>query len=178
MKYERSFEIEATTKDAEKRVEEFLAQAGYQRTSNSELKYKRGSMLGSLTSFSPRKWRASLLTRIHPLDRDRAKISVIVDVNTTGQMVTQREKDYWETEIEGFKKAIESGKISFEGLNEDHQKLTRSGWKGLWIFLGVALVVGVPAGVIASKINPAYSNVGIAVGIVAGIAAARKHWGF
>ena len=155
MKCERTFELETTAIEAEKRVEEFLAQAGYERISTSELKYKRGSMLGSLTSFSPRKWRASLLTRIHPLDRDRATVSVTLDVNTTGQMVTQREKDYWETEIEGFKKAIESGKFSFESLNEDHQKLTKSGWKGLWIFLGVALAVGFPIGVIASMLNPA-----------------------
>jgi hypothetical protein len=178
MKYERTFELETTAKEAEKRAEEFLAQAGYERISTSELKYKRGSMLGSLTSFSPRKSRASLLTRIHPLDSDRATVSVTLDVNTTGQIVTQRDIDYWETEIEGFKKTIESGNFSFENLNEDHQKIIKSGWKGFWIFLVVTFAVGFPIGVIASMLNPAFSNIGIVAGVTAGMAAARKHWGF
>jgi hypothetical protein len=40
------------------------------------------------------------------------------------------------------------------------------------------IVVGVPIGVIASLLNPAFTNVGIIAGIAAGMAAARKHWGF
>ena len=178
MNFQKSFEVATSSVDSSKRATTFLERAGYKPASDSALRFKRGSALGSFTSFSPRKWKAVATVSVLPIENNASRVSLALDVNTTGQQVTQREIEYWNSEAESFQRAVQTGDLDIRELNQGHKRLTTSGWKGLWVFVGVAIAVGVPVGVLAALINSSFSSVGVIVGVSSGIAAARKHWGY
>jgi hypothetical protein len=177
MNFEKTFIVSQSELVVSERVKAFLEGAGYHEVSASPISYKRGSMIGSLTSFSPRKWQARALIEIEPLAENQTKVVLNLDVNTKGQMVSQKEIAYWQSEVESYEQAVSTGEVHADILNESLGELAKSGKKGLLLFVGVGIGVGIPAALIAGLINPSFSRAGVVVGVTAGLAAARKHWG-
>lgn len=177
MKFETTLEIAASARDARNRARAFLRRAGYRSDPKSLLRFRRGSIRGSLTSFSPRKWKARAAVSIEPLDGDHTRVSLAVTVNTTGQRVTERETTFWQAEMDAFREALETGVFPMDRLDDDLEVITTGGWKGLRVFVVVALAVGIPVGLIGAFIHTSFAQAGVLAGISAGMAAARKHWG-
>lgn len=68
---------------------------GYRETSRP-LELRRGSLLGTLTGLSPRKWAVVVRLANHG-----GTWSVSFDVNTTGHILTALERRFWDDELEG-----------------------------------------------------------------------------
>lgn len=178
MNLERTFMVARPEEIVKDRARNFLSAAGYQAVSSSPVKYKRGTLFGSLASISPKKWQAQASVEVTPSGGNQSMVALKIDVNTRGHIITQKEVAYWRTEVEGFERAVSAGEVNPDGLDEAVGAVTKSVWKGFLVFVLVALAVGVPIGLLMSRINRSFSSVGMVIGICAGLLAARKHWGY
>jgi hypothetical protein len=178
MNLERTFVVAQPEAVVAERARNFLSAAGYQAVSLSPVRYKRGTLFGSLASISPKKWQAQASVEVAPSGGGQTTVALKLDVNTKGHIITQKEVAYWQTEVESFERAVSVGDVNAGGLDDAVAAVTKSVWKGFLVFVLVALGVGVPVGLLASRINRSFSVVGIVIGICAGLAAARKHWGY
>lgn len=178
MKLERTFEVTASPSDARQRISASLSQAGYRLGSESVLKFNRGSIVGSLSSFSPRKWKADGQIVFRVLDENSVRLLLDLDVNTTGQIVTERETDYWNAEVDGIQAAIQSGEVEFSALEKSNRFLTASGRKGVVVFLGVWLAAAISIQLLISFFfESGFGNAGLVLGLPFGWRAARKPMG-
>lgn len=89
-----------------RRVAEFMAARGYARVGEcaTQALFRRGSLIGSLTSFSPKKWAAHVSAQW----LGTSEVRVAFKVNTTLQTVTDAERAFWAEEMAGLLAAIES----------------------------------------------------------------------
>jgi hypothetical protein len=110
MKLDRRITIGENEDTIRKCIDAYLNKAGYKQVSvQPDLIYERGSLLGSLISFSPKGWQAKASIQVKPTSDQATEVLVIVDVNTTGQMVTEKERNFWNSELDGLETAIHAG---------------------------------------------------------------------
>ncbi len=101
MRFTESIATAESPEAAAQRLHEYLTQIGYKRSGEGPaLRYGRGSALGSLTSFSPKRWQATVQAEITPGDGGPTTARVDLNVNTTGQMVIARERRFWQEEFD------------------------------------------------------------------------------
>lgn len=161
------------------RVGSFLSAAGYRELASSPMKYKRGSLIGTLTALSPNKWQADALVETEPAGENQTNVRLKLDVNTTGHIILPKEGDYWQSEMDTFEQDITSGEINVESSSKSALALKSSVVKGIMIFLLAAVLVGVPAGVLLGLLlGFRAARYGALIGLAAGMLAARKHWGY
>ena len=112
MKIELSVTVDISETIALKRAITYLGQVGYKQvTSELPLTFRRGSVLRSLTSFTPKGWRAKATIQVMP-NNTQMKVIAVFEITTTGQLVTDKERDFWHAEVDGLEAAICSGEIS------------------------------------------------------------------
>ena len=111
MKLSRTFAVNRTAANASSAARAYLQGIGYRPRAGAINLFERGSLLGSWTSFSPRKWRARIALHVESADPERAAVRLDVDVNTTGQMVTPQEREYWDFELDGLQSSVASGEL-------------------------------------------------------------------
>lgn len=177
---EKTFEVSVSVSEAETRATEFMSRIGYQQSNNSILEFRRGSLIGSLTSLnSPRKWKSQFSFTAQSLETHLSEISMVLDVNTRGQTVTKFESEYWKTEFEYIQKAILSDYLNVGEFDRDYARLMKSNrkefWKTLSVELGIGIFVVVPVTILISFIDLSLSDIGIIVAIVIGIALIMKY---
>ncbi len=178
MNLEKTFVAAQPVGVVEERARNFLSAAGYQAVPGSSVRYQRGTLFGSLTSFSPKKWQARASFEVAPSGGDGTKVALKVDVNTKGHIITRKEAAYWQSEVESFERAVSAGEVNAGSLNESVGAVTKSMKKGFLVFVLVALGVGVPLGVVLGLTGMPLVRVGVVVSLGAGLLAARKHWGY
>lgn len=113
MKFERVIIAAENENTVRERIHAYLEKAGYKQIkSQSLLVYKRGSLIGSLTSFSTRNWKCQTTVQVVPNPDQTTHVSVSINVNTTGQsFVTKKERRVWDNELSELETAITSGRI-------------------------------------------------------------------
>ena len=98
----RTFTITETPEMARRRIGEYLERVGYKPVGPAPaFVYTRGSRLGSLTGFSPRKWGVSANLQVTPDVDGLIHVTVGYAIDTTGQTVIKREREFWDTELDG-----------------------------------------------------------------------------
>jgi hypothetical protein len=106
MKLIRKFKTPINDTNIRKRVTEFLIYMGYQQHSDGkELVFKRGSITGTFFSMNPRKWNTNVKIRLYP-DGNGTVVESLFDINTSGQVVTAKEKEYWNSELDNFQAVL------------------------------------------------------------------------
>ncbi len=84
----------------------YLEGAGFKLVSGMPvLVYQRGSPTGSMFGFSPKKWQAQASVQFTPAEGG-TNVFAVLDVNTTGQWVTKRERATLEKEMDGLIAAL------------------------------------------------------------------------
>lgn len=118
MKVEFSFDTELKVEQVKDIVIQYFTHAGYEmRQAEGAFVFTRGSLWGSLTSFSPKKWRVSLDVRIISADLRHTEVLITGDINTTGQVVTPSEASFWDAELMGVKDVVDKGEfVPGEGI--------------------------------------------------------------
>ena len=82
----------AVTKE---RVICYFEDAGYKMNGQDvSLLFQRGSFMGSLTSFSPKRWKALVKVDIVSTRDGGTSVTLDYDINTTGQVITRGEVEF------------------------------------------------------------------------------------
>jgi hypothetical protein len=173
MRLERTIEIEGTAEACAERVRSFLEAVGYAEERGAPLRFARGSALGSLTAVGPRSWGArATLALDEAAGGGRTRLGMVLEVNTFGQIVTGRDRDYWNDELEALALAARTGDLQVRALGERHAEVVRAGWTKMGIIAAVALVVAVPVTLILSGRVAHNVLMGTLAGVVVGCAVA------
>jgi F0F1-type ATP synthase assembly protein I len=183
MKLEQSFEVTAPAREIETRIASFMQRNGYKISPegrpDSKMMYTRGSWLGSLISFSPRKWRARATVEQKPIDATHSHLTLTLDINDQGQVVTHHERLYWKSELDQFQTAVQTGAAATDNLTKQERAAATSGIALFIIFLGTGLLVGLPVTLGVVLVNPKTGYWGVLIGTLCGFAAgffaAKRH---
>jgi hypothetical protein len=180
MKLEQSFEVTATAHEIEARVGAFMQRNGYHPSADSTLRYSRGSRAGSLVAFSPRKWQTQAVLNQTQLGQSRWQITLALDINDEGQIVTQHERLYWKNELDQFQQAVQTGESSPDELAAQERAITQSGVRVFLISLGTGLIVGLAFTLMIALADrqARYGAIviGTLCGFAAGLIAANRSW--
>lgn len=99
LKIERIVEFPDENSEALRRTYEFMTNRGYRYAAQlTPPKFRRGNLLGHLTALTPKSWRTTVIITIP--EKETATAHCIFEVDTTGQIVTVLEKDFWEAEAD------------------------------------------------------------------------------
>lgn len=112
MRLEQTFVAPKDQQTVLANIATYLENKGYKRREEeiyapSSLVYERGSKFGSMTGFSPKRWRVVANVQAQPNPAGGTQVTAVFDVNTTGQVVVQRERDFWDKELAGLAWAAE-----------------------------------------------------------------------
>jgi F0F1-type ATP synthase assembly protein I len=175
MKLEQSFEVTAPAHEIETRIAAFMRRNGYQispeASPEAKTTYTRGSWLGSFISFSPRKWRARATVAQKPIDAAHSRLTLTLDINDQGQVVTQHERLYWKSELDQFQTAVQTGAAAIDNLTKQERAAVTSGFTVFIAFIGTGLLVGLPITLGIALVNPETGYWGVLIGTLCGFAA-------
>ncbi|HEY1038064.1 MAG TPA: hypothetical protein VGF30_01590 [Bacteroidia bacterium] len=139
------FEITDPTQVVEKTIH-FFTRSEFKlvEQNGNNLKFKKGSILRNGFTFDPLKWKSDLTVEI-----TGNKIKAKLDIANTGQSMGNKEEEVLDSFFKSYKLYVNEG-LDFEKAHADAaQKIKKHGWNiVLWAVLG-AVVIGVPAGIIA-----------------------------
>jgi len=110
MKVERSISVDIDAVIVRERVANYFALAGYmQATSQPQLlTYQRP---GSFPAWTPKDWKVNVIIQIAASPGQATQVTVIFDIDTTGQFVMKSERTYWQNELGDVEQAIRTGKV-------------------------------------------------------------------
>ena len=169
MKLERTInakESEGTVRD---HVTSYFEKAGYKRVNSQPLlTYRRGSMFGSLLSFSPKGWQVQATIQTAPCPDQTTNVTIKLDIRTTGQLVTGKERSFWDSEMDGLEKAINSGYLDLvPSANQAHSSLFQNITAYL-VIIGLTVVLTVIARLVFENRFVAYQGglLGLFLGIL------------
>ncbi len=111
MNLERAFTVEADENTVRDRLIAFLEKSDYKRASSQPWQlYQRGSKLGSIIGFSPKDWQVN--AKLETLSvSGQTEVTIALDIDTTGQWVTEKERGFWHTELDNLEKSVLSCNI-------------------------------------------------------------------
>jgi hypothetical protein len=167
MKIEHTLSVPVSERLIKERASAYFQNAGYRvLTSDDCLVYKRGSILGSFISFTPKGWKVRAKVRTNPVLEGGTEARLFLDINTAGQLITERERIFWKTEFEGLILAIKTGstipKLSSEAAsNSKSENVTTA---AIIISLAVMLAVIFRAAFGTSVAGYLGGVIGVAVG--------------
>jgi len=102
MKLDRTFITKENEQTSRELIASYLESKGYtQRESKPCLVYERGSGLGSLLSPFTKHWKVTATVQIKPNADQTTNIVATFNINTTGQIVIKKERDFWKKELDG-----------------------------------------------------------------------------
>ena len=166
MKLEHTIVVSESEDVVDKRAITWLEKAGYKPVSaQSALVYKRGSLFGSRTSFTPRGWECHVTIKAAPGSGQTTHVSICFDINTSGQIVTQKERRFWDTELGGLQEAINSGNIDTLTSTEVAESSLNQNLITILVVFIFAVGVGIFAYIISEKYWIALFTVLVIVGI-------------
>ena len=150
------------------RVVRFLTSRGY-RTTADQAEFKRGSLFGSLTGFTPKKWAVTVRFKtVEP-----GVFFYRFEIDTTGQSVTKGERDFWDKEKKALEHTIE-GRVS-NTMDASDREVASQGMqivKTIFIYsVGGAFIVGaatIALHVVGIEIFPGVTGIGAGIGAAVG----------
>lgn len=129
------------------RLIRYCTSIGYQQESSraDEIVFQRGSVLKGLFSFSPKSLQTVVKARIVPAPDGYSDVIVSYKVNTAAHIITEREVDFWNTELYALKEAVASGIFQLVDVQKAEQTAIRHNWRLL-----IKMLLTVPLGLLAS----------------------------
>lgn len=122
MQLSRNLTTHETEAVARRTVSAYLEGAGFRLVSAEPfLLYERGSATGSMFGFSPKKWQAKASVQFTAGPDEGTSVFVNLDVNTTGQWVTKRERGALEKELDGLVAAVRGTPAVTDKTGEESQ---------------------------------------------------------
>ncbi len=173
MKLERSITVSEKIDIIRDRIDAYLNEVGYKQVRvQPDLLYQRGSLLGSLMSFTPKGWQAKANIQVLETSDNAINVVLDIDVNTTGQLVTEKERGFWNLELENFEKAVLSGISSIKEVSGSEKKIIKENLVVAAVFFFLAFFIVIIANLFLEKRLALW--VGIFVGLALGFIIAKR----
>jgi hypothetical protein len=168
---ERNISSAVDEATARNRAKLYLENLAYKPVSiQPDMIFRRGSVLGSLTSFTPRSWRVKVTIEYKSLDQG-TYAAVAFNINTSGQVVTDNERKFWNEELSGLE-AIIAGTVSPDVSTQTGQKSLVENLLAFAFLCGLTLAFAFLARAIWHSQFAFYS--GGFIGLVLGLEVARR----
>lgn len=144
MKFERNFSTNESSLTAYAKISRYLEDNGYKQ-GESRLVFERGSRFGSYASFSTKKWKVVVTLKINSNPDYKTDVNVSMDINTNGQIVSKKEKIFWQNELAGLIASVSGFDIDVPLINKLDEKLRlekrhKEGSKWFYFIGGLSLV--------------------------------------
>ncbi len=177
MKLENSIETDVSEVILRERITAYLTKSGYRlTTSQPPLNFQRGSMFGSLMSFSPKGWKSSVAINLSTLSEKTSQATIVFDINTTGQWVTDKERKFWQVELNNLVNAISTGNVDISTTTENANSALYQNLMAFGLIIGSAAIMTIGGAVIWGTRN-ASLFAGL-LGIVLGVLIAQRWLNF
>lgn len=124
MNLDRTFTVNETEETLRANIASYFVRKGYkQRESGPNLTFERGSGLGSMVSFSTKKWKvdAAVETRSNP--DQSTNVVVTLNIDTSGQIVVKKEREFWENELNDLIASMKGFNVSVSLQSQLEDKL-------------------------------------------------------
>lgn len=168
MKFEIKEENSGSKDEVLNSLRDYLFTLGYKaKKKNDGFILTRGSLLGSMTSITPRRWK----TIVKIFSKEAFKYQVQYDINTTGQMITEPEKSFWKKEKENVSRVLSGGDpVSIELVESEVSSLAKKVILRIVVFSTIGALIGAILVVVGRLIGNEI-RAGTLPGIGAGIGA-------
>jgi hypothetical protein len=105
---ERNVIVDVDEAVVRERIEAYFARSGYTQAISQPclMTYRRGRFL----AFSPKKWKVYAVIQIVSDPGQPTRVAAAFDIDTTGQVVIERERRFWKNELNDFEQAVKTGK--------------------------------------------------------------------
>ena len=140
--FETTLHLEEREKVIEQRIERYFEQQGYHtRHDRGSVYYERGSAWGNYVAMSPSQWHVLATIALRSTDNQALSVDVRLEVDTTGQIVLDRERKYWETAFDVLTDYLETGKSKHEDIvgNLGQRNLRQN----INLTIGISIVIGI-----------------------------------
>lgn len=104
----RTVPLTIPPEQAREAASDYLVRGGYARPKDDTNRFERGSRALTPVAFSPRLWHAQVTVQFSPAP-DPREVRVTFNVETTGQILSTGERDYWEREADALAESIRTG---------------------------------------------------------------------
>jgi hypothetical protein len=96
------------------RISAYFVKLGYKLIrSDTALVFQRGSSPETWMALTPMEWKVEALVEFKHESPKSIKVSVITIISTAGQLVANYERKFWQTELEGAKRALMTGEMDY-----------------------------------------------------------------
>lgn len=142
MKLEHSLKTDVSEAVLRERITTYLTQSGYRLVSSQPtLSFQRGSVFGSLMSYSPKSWKSNAVIDFSLVGEHAAQVSILLDINTTGQWVTDKERKFWKAELDNMVLAASSGNIDTSITTENAKSSLTQNLIAFVLIIGLAILM-------------------------------------
>jgi hypothetical protein len=174
MKIERTLTANGSPETLRDRIASYFSESGFQADSagSSPLVYRRGTRWGSFSSVTPENWQATAEITLQTGTGQPSTIAVSLLVDTALQWVTEKQRAFWQCELQDLEAAIQTG-----SANRDQAELARQAALSETLKANLAILL---AGLVIAALffgvfqRPAAILTGLALGWFMGIAAADR----
>jgi hypothetical protein len=166
MKLEHSLKTDVNEVILRERITTYLTKSGYRLVSSQPtLSFQRGSMLGSGMSFSPRSWKSEAVLGFSPVGEQTTQVSIMLDINTTGQWVTDKERKFWQVELDNLVQAVSSGNIDTGATTKNAKAALTQNLIALVLIIGLGLVMAIGGLLIFGTYNASLFTALLGIGL-------------
>jgi len=177
MKLEQDLKTDISEAVLRERITAYLTKSGYRLVgSQPSLAFERGSTFGSLMSFSPQSWKSSVVFSFSPIAEQNTQAAIVLDINTTGQWVTEKESKFWQAELDSLVQAIFTGDMDMGATTENAKSALTQNLIALGLIFGLGIVMAV-GGLLLFGTRIASSIMGL-LGISLGVLIAQRWLNF
>jgi hypothetical protein len=140
LNFETTLHLEEREKVIQQRIERYFEEQGYQAKldTHNQRYYERGSEWRNYIAMNPGNWHVFARIQLHTTNDQSLWAQVRLDVDTQGQIVLDRERQYWETEFDVLTTFLETGKSKRDDILGQLGK--RNQWQNMAIMAGVVVV--------------------------------------
>jgi hypothetical protein len=173
MKFEESISVNENIDIIRDRIDVYLKNVGYKNISmQPDMVYERGSLLGTWMSFSPKGWHANASITLIESSDGEINVALNIDVNTSGQIVSAKERDYWNLELENFKKTVLTGSSNLTDVSGSEKETLKENLLIGGLFFIIVFVSTIIANIVLDTRNA--SMIGAIIGGLLGILIAKQ----
>ena len=138
LNYQWSFNLPVREKTVRQRLDDFLKQQGFQieHEDADKVQYRRGSAAFNYLAMNPRSWH-SLATVHFKVNYEAVDVTILYQIDTTGQMMLTKERTFFDTEFASLVAFLQSGELD-NRLAQNEKSAVRSNF---FLALGFAVFI-------------------------------------
>ena len=146
MEFEHILKTERSEEEIRSQIDQFLINHGYHTLdSKTGMLFQRGSFWGSMAGFTPKSWKARVSIEFFPQIEEDLQVRIKYAINTSGQWVTNKEKEFWKVEFNNLLKNLENNieTTSFSEMNKINERALQQNILSVFIIIAFAAMMSV-----------------------------------